>query len=219
MEHPPQNPDRPVSHGEEEIPDTRRKPTGFDEIYPRLKEIRKRALRELYKRGGEASTTVLKARDGGNIPDGSFEMHIAWLRGERRNGDSFQWWPGDVPPLVVMDRMTEREYGETRMFTLTDYGEQFVQFMLDEEGGASEESIQELRMVVQGHGNQLSTLADRIEDLENRTKDKNPDEDADGGESPTDDLDELKQQLASIEERVEKHERYIHTLLDHISAE
>lgn len=203
MKHPPQTPDGERGESESHTQNKAWKPTGFDTIYPRLKSVRKRALREMYQRGGEASTTVLKAADGGNIPEGSFEMHLAWLRGKRRNGDARQWWPDGANPLIEIDRKEDRKYGPTRIFALTEYGEQFVQYMFDEEDHTSDESVQELRMAIRGRGEQLSSLTARVESLE---------EDEDDGE-----LKELRGRVSAVEEQLEEHERYIHTILDHLS--
>lgn len=208
MEHPPDD----NNASEPEIRDGGGKPQGYDAIYPRLKSVRKRALRELYKRDGEASSTILKAADGAAIPEGSFEMHIAWLRGKRRNGDAHPWWPEDAEPLIEMLRKDDLEYGPTRIFGLTEYGERFVRYMTAAESDTANEALEEVRMAVQGHGEQIDRMSREIEGLkENVTSESRR------GVSK-DRVDRIEDELSDLSDRINRNENGIHKILDHIEG-
>lgn len=166
-----QTPDDPRNH---EV--STRKPTGYDMIFPRLKDTRRQALKELYSRENhEASATVLRSEEGGGIPPGSFEMHMAWFKGERRNGDPKPWWPDDDIALVEEVRRERLDHSTTptRIYGLTEYGEAFTRYMLDAEEAAKEKRPDTLRADLQSQSDRIDAVVNtntehdrRISELE-----------------------------------------------------
>lgn len=178
--------------GEIEIGDgVEGKPPGFDKIYPRIKEVRKRVLEEMVKRDGEASATVLRADDGANVPRGSFELHIGWLQGKRRDGESHQWWPEEAPALIKEVRREDRGNNKkTRIYGLTDYGREFAEWMLSVE--RSDEDIDPYRLR-QG----LETQENRIDLILNEVNTQD-------------------ERLDQVEEELEAQSGRLNTILDYI---
>lgn len=151
------------------------KPTGFDTIYPRLKERRKKALKELAKSDGEgrtqgeASSTVLRAEDGGGIPEGSFSLHINWLHGLDRDGEPLPWWPDEEIQLIEVDRREDHGKGnKTKIYALTEYGQRFVRHMLDREAVVEDIDPHSLRSDLEEQTNRVDHLMSELQKRDER---------------------------------------------------
>lgn len=179
------------------------KPTGFDKIYPRLKSKRKGGLKCLYQRKNyEASSTVLRAKDGGGIPTGSFDMHMKWFEGKRRNGEMKPWWPDDDITMVELSRREKRNKNDpnpTKYYKLTEYGVRFVQYMLDLESVEKESAPHTLRSDLQDQSNRIDSLVNTDSEHDRRISD-------------------LEDEIARKDERINELEGHIETILNHLGV-
>jgi hypothetical protein len=164
-QHPPDGPDR-ITADEQFDADPEPTPTEYNMIGSRLKDVRKRILSELYKSGGEASVTQLRADDGAAVPRGSLDHHLSWLRGEQ------DWWPENVSALVEVIRREEIDAGvPTRVIGLTPIGEMFAEQILDDASVAPGAGSEEVRMAISAHSDQITGIEERLDALDNRSDD------------------------------------------------
>lgn len=168
------------------------------EIISRLKDVRSRILREIYYNGGEASTTQLRSETGGNVPSGSLEWHLKWLRGEAGSDGSQAWWPDDVGPLIHVARRENREHTQdVRIIGLTPVGEYLVEQSRDGVIINPSASVDELRDAVMAHSSQIHTLSDSIEE----------------------NADDIEEARSSLENKIDKLDREMCKLIDYVEGE
>lgn len=130
-------------------------------IRAELREVRSRILNELYDNEHGVSTTYLRSPTGANVPKGSLNHHLNWLRGET---DAM---PESVPPLV--EKIGEEDRGHsvpTKMIGITDTGRELVERMRDSGIVGPEISNEELKMAVQSNRDQIQRMRSEIERLE-----------------------------------------------------
>lgn len=141
------------------------KPTGYETIRPRLKDVRERILAEIEYRGGGVPITTLRSEQGADIPSGSVEHHLAWLQGREVTGDTLRWWPEGAGEIIQEIGREDMGYGNpVRVIGLTEYGEAFVEEFLENREPDPKTQLSEQKRVLQNHSERISSLEDSVEE-------------------------------------------------------
>lgn len=108
------------------------KPTGYDIIKPKVRDIRERIIREL-NREGELPVAELRSEKRADVPSGSIEYHLAWLQGRDVSGNPLNWWPDEAGAIIEETGREDLGYANpVRVMGLTDYGKRFAEAFVAE---------------------------------------------------------------------------------------